>query len=237
MSYLAQAEGLVNRLNYLLISQGLFTEKEKRCRKGSSGTGDLLYVQQYIHKEKLNETKKKVSMAWIDFKNSYDLVPQSWIIDCHKMYKISYQVIRFIEERMKNWRVELIAGVKKSSAEGKIQRGIFQGALLSPLLFVIAMILLNPIFRKCPIGYKLPKSQEKINYLMYMSIIKLFAKNEEELETLIYRIWHFKKCTMLIMQNGKCQITEGIELPNIKKIRTLGEKVTNKYWRYGKQIS
>ena len=34
-------------------------------------------------------------------------------------------------------------------------------------------------------GYKFTKSQEKINPLMYMDDIKLFAKNEEELETLI----------------------------------------------------
>ena len=33
--------------------------------------------------------------------------------------------------------------------------------------------------------YKIHKSQEKINHLMYMDVIKLFAKNEKELETLI----------------------------------------------------
>ena len=31
--------------------------------------------------------------------------------------------------------------------------------------------------------YKLHKSQEKTNHLMYVDDIKLFAKNEKELET------------------------------------------------------
>ena len=52
-------------------------------------------------------------------------------------------------------------------------------------MFVIAMIPLNHILKKYTAGYKLSKSQEKINHLMYMDDIKLFAKNEKELETLI----------------------------------------------------
>ena len=64
---------------------------------------------------------------------------------------------------MATWRVELTAG-KKSLSEVKIQRGIFQGDALSLLLFVISMMPLNHIFRKCTAGYKLSKSQENINH-------------------------------------------------------------------------
>ena len=45
------------------------------------------------------------------------------------------------------------------------------------------MMPLNHILRKCTAGYKLTKSQEKINPQMYMDDIKLFVKNEKELET------------------------------------------------------
>ena len=83
--------------------------------------------------------------------------------------------------------MELTAG-GKILAEAKIQRGIFQGDALSPLQFMFAMIPLNPILRKCTSGYKLSRSQEKINHLMYMDDIKLFAKNEKPLETLIHAI-------------------------------------------------
>ena len=43
------------------------------------------------------------------------------------MYKISHEIINFIEKKnKKNWRVELTGG-GKSLAETKIQIGIFQG--------------------------------------------------------------------------------------------------------------
>ena len=35
------------------------------------------------------------------------MVPQKWIIDCRKIYKITDKVMKFIEETMKNWCVEL----------------------------------------------------------------------------------------------------------------------------------
>ena len=75
-----------------------------------------------------------------------------------------------------------------TAREAKIQRGVFQGDALSPLLFIMAMMPLNHILRKYTSGYKLSRSQEKINHLMYMDDIKLFAKNEKELETLIHAV-------------------------------------------------
>ena len=49
------------------------------------------------------------------------MVPQNWIIDCLKTFKISDKVIKFIENAMKNRRVELTTG-GKSLTEVKIQR-------------------------------------------------------------------------------------------------------------------
>ena len=101
----------------------MFPEERKGCRKGSRGTGELLYIDQHI----LNESKtrrKNLHMAWIDYKKAYDMVPQSWIINWLKMYKISDEIINFIEKTMKTWKVELIAG-GRSLAEAKIQRGTF----------------------------------------------------------------------------------------------------------------
>ena len=74
--------------------------------------------------------------------NDNNKVPQNWMINCYKMYKISHEVITFIEKTMKAWKVELTAG-GRSLAEAKIQRGIFQRDALSPLVFIIAMMPLK----------------------------------------------------------------------------------------------
>ena len=123
--------------------------------------------------------------------------------------------------------MELTAG-GRSLAKAKVQRGTFQGEALSPLLFIIAMMPLNHILRKCTAGYKLSESQEKINHLMYMDDIKLFAKNEKELEILIHAVriysqdigieFGIEKCAMLVMNGGKRHLTGGMALLNQDKI-------------------
>ena len=50
------------------------------------------------------------------------------------------------------------------------------------------MMPLSHELKKCTGEYKLHKSQKKINHLMYMNDIKLFAKNEKEMETLIQAV-------------------------------------------------
>ena len=83
-------------------------------------------------------------------------------------------------------------------------------------------------------GYKLHKLQVKINHLIYMDDIKLFAENKkiirnpntdnEDIQSR-YRdkIW-YRKYSMLIIRRRKRQMTL-----NQGKISTVGEKKTYKY--------
>ena len=132
---------------------------------------------------------------------------------------------------------------KKGLAEAKIQKGIFQGDALSPLQFIPVIRPLYHILRKCTARYKLSRSQEKINHLMYIYDIKLFAKNEKKknkLETLIHAIriyshdirmeFAMEKCAILVMRSGKRHLTDGMELPNQEKIKILWEKETYNYF-------
>ena len=71
---------------YSLTRYGLFPDEQKECCKGTRGTAELLYIDQLI----LNEGKtrrKNQAMAWIDNKMAYDIVPQSWILNCIKCTK------------------------------------------------------------------------------------------------------------------------------------------------------
>ena len=118
----------------------------------------------------------------------------------------------------------------------KIPRGINQRDSLWSLLFVIAMRTLNYIFKKSTRGNKFSnsnsKSQEKKNNFMYMDVIKKFAKNENELESLIQIIKYIwpemdfgiEKSVILIRKSGKRETLESI--------RTLGKKeYLRLYWK------
>ena len=92
------------------------------------------------------------------------------------MYKISDKMIKFITEATKNWNVELTVG-KKNFSSGKYLQRHLPGRLTS-FLFVIEMGPLSYILSKCIEGENFTKSPEKINQVMYMDNLKLFAKNE-----------------------------------------------------------
>ena len=42
--------------------------------------------------------KRNLSMAWIDFKKAYDMVPHSWIIDCLETVGINEKIRRLLAE-------------------------------------------------------------------------------------------------------------------------------------------
>ena len=63
-------------------------------------------------------------MMWIDYKKAYDMVPKSWIIDCLQVYKISGEVIKFIENTMTNRSIEQTAKGKKLNWDENPERNM-----------------------------------------------------------------------------------------------------------------
>ena len=59
---------------------GNYWKKQKEFRRKSRGTNDLLFIDEMIMRE-VKMRKQNLSLAWIDCKRSYDIVPYSWIID------------------------------------------------------------------------------------------------------------------------------------------------------------
>ena len=85
----------------------------------------------------------------------------------HKLYR----------ENHENLESEIDKGRKKVNWIKDPNRYISRCTIYCTLLFIIAMMTLNHLLRKSTVGYKLSRSQEKINHLMYMDDIKLFARN------------------------------------------------------------
>ena len=61
-----------------LDQEKLLPKEQKECRKGSRGIKDLLYIDRAVIKE-VKSKSKNLAMAWIDYKNAYDMVPHSWL--------------------------------------------------------------------------------------------------------------------------------------------------------------
>ena len=110
---------------------------------------------------------------------------------------------------------------------------------MSPLLFGIYMIPLSQILRKLKSGYTL-KNGEKLNHLLFMDDLKIFAKSEREINGLISTVqilsndigieFEIKKCGVLVLKRGAVVSSEGVEMPDGERIKEV-EKNGYRYLR------
>ena len=115
-----------------------------------------------------------------------------------------------------------------------VRRGIFQGDSLSPLLFVIALLPLTHTLRETGMGYQQEKNGAKVNHLFFMDDLKLYGKNDKEIESLIKTVWKSSedikmesgilKCALVLLQRGKKTKWEGIQLLNGEEIGEAGAR-------------
>ena len=95
---------------------------------------------------------------------------------------------------MKNWATELTP-CGENLGRVDIRRGIFQDDSLSPLLSVICMIPLTKVLRKIKACYVIKEGNLKVNHLLFMDDLKLFRKNEREIDTLVKTVQVISKDT------------------------------------------
>ena len=129
-----------------------------------------------------------MAVTWIDYRKAYDMVPHSWM----ELFRIAVNMRSFVNAAMKQWNTELNAG-KQRLGNGKIRCGIFQGDSLSPPLFVLGMILLTLVLKQTKASYEVKKGGEKINQLLLMDDLKLFVKNQDQIDSLVNTVKMFQK--------------------------------------------
>ena len=132
---------------------------------------------------------------------------------------------------MKSWQT-ILTSESEELARVNIERKIFQGDSLSPLLFVIRLISLSHILRKVTAGYRVGKrKQKRINHLLFMDDLTLYGSNEREAEKLTNTVriltkdirmeFGVDKCPHVTMKRGKIVNTGGIELTSGEIIEEL----------------
>ena len=134
------------KLYHHLERNGLLTDEQNGCRKGSRGSKDQLLVDKAILKS-CRRRLTNLSMAWIDYKKAYDMVPHSWILKYLEMVGAAKNMISIISNSMVNWKTVLTSG-GMALGQVDIRRGIFQGDSLSPLLFIVIMLPLTLAYEK-----------------------------------------------------------------------------------------
>ena len=90
---------------------------------------------------------------------------------------------------MSFWKTNLILSHENGTLRSNpidVKCGIFQGDSLSPLIFCLALAPLSQILNDTGYGYKI--HNRYINHLFYMDDLKLFAKNDNDLEGMLQTV-------------------------------------------------
>ena len=154
--------------------------KQKACLKGTRGTGDLLYIEQHISSESKTR-RKNLAMVWMGiqkglwhsfltmFQNEQNIRRSHWI---------NRENHGKLESRFDNRK-------KKLSWSENPERGLpWKCAIIITICYRDddTQPRSKEVHRPIEISQIAGK---KINYLMCMDDIKLFARNEKQLEILI----------------------------------------------------
>lgn len=95
-----------------------------------------------MYLEKLWEQKDRFKHSLVSYKKAYDMFPHSLIIATMGMVGLAGNILDRIEQSINKWKTNLYADGKILGSVS-IWRGIFQGDLLSPIPFVIALLPLT----------------------------------------------------------------------------------------------
>jgi hypothetical protein len=162
-------------------------------------------------------------------------VPHSWIEKSMELVGVNDSMVKFCKYSIEKGNAKLQLKTNQEliiSKPIKINRGIFQGDSLSPLLSRIALTPLILELHRSGYRYRVHGSERKISHLLYMDELKLIEKNEE-LRGEIRIVKTFsndmkmefgpEKCAKISAKKGKVQRKKhagNIAVNEIRKLKT-----------------
>jgi len=229
---------LVSEIIYRHLEKAnLLPSEQKGCRKKCRGTKDHLLVDKLVM-NMAKHKKKNLYMAWIDYSKAYDSVPHSWILECLKLYNVHPQICELLNNVMQCWKIQLFCS-NSYYGDVRIQRGIYQGDSLSPLLFVMALMPLSTILNSTNKGFVVDKDRLVLNHLLYLDDLKLFARSRSELESLVKTVKLFsdaihmrfgiEKCATASISRGKLVVSDDLAVTEDTVIPAMNAPDSYKY--------
>ena len=232
---------ITSRMNHHIQAFNIIPAEQKGNASNTFGTIDQLSINKMIMEE-AKKKKRNISTAWIDYQKAYDSVPHDWIIETLKIHKFDSITIKFFEKTMINWQTSLHLNHDCGSIETdqfSINTGIFQGDSCSGTFFILSLLPLSWLLKQSNLGYRINNMNDVISHLLFMDDLKLYASNDQQLESQIKIVKTFSddirmnfginKCNKVTIKRGNITKTNDVVMDNGDILKTLDQ---NKQYRY-----
>ena len=88
--------GIISERLYIYLEEtNTMPHQQKGCRRKCRGTKHQLLIDKMLM---MNSKRRKtnLSMAWIDYKKAFNMIPHSWPIECLEIYGADENALRFL---------------------------------------------------------------------------------------------------------------------------------------------
>ncbi|VEN51470.1 unnamed protein product [Callosobruchus maculatus] len=202
--------------------------------------------------EQTRKEHRNLHTCFIDYKKAFDSVPHSWLMKTLQIYKINPGLRQFLKSTMETWRTNIHLQAHDGhiqTDELHIRRGIFQGDSLSSLWFCLCLNPLSNTLNSTNHGFNIrhhKADQHKINHLLYMDDIKLYAATEVQLRELlkitevytsdIRMEFGMSKCKVLHINKGQWKNQPEKEVVTGQPLDNMDKDETYKYLGFNQNV-
>ena len=217
------------------LAEKRLSENQLGFREGR-GTRDAI-CQIRLLSERMVSKNKKIFACFIDYKKAFDKVSHSRLIQVLKKYEVPPEEIRLISNLYWSQTAQ-IRGKSEDSRSFKIEKGVRQGCVLSPVFFnMYSEELINEALQD---ESGLEVNGMTINNIRFADDTVLLASTEGELQRLLDKInesckaygmeLNAKKTKVMVIEKQpgtKIVIkSNGVTLEQVKQYKYLGTLIT-----------
>lgn len=204
-AYKLYAEILRHRLEKEVEEHKLLPESQAGFRKKSSTIDNIYVLNHIVQREKEKEKgEEKIYALFIDLKAAFDKVNRSKLWEILEEKEVSNGLIWRLKKIYEDTKATI--RTKKGLSRGfRIDKGVRQGCVLSPILFNLYIADLDSALEKRGIG-GVALGTDRIWSLAYADDIILLAKNKEAMEDMMQTLKRFLKERDMILSAEKTKI-------------------------------
>ena len=158
-----------------------------RARPRCSGTTDNLLVDRMVCHDSRN-SKKNLSMAWIDVRKAFDSESQEWLLEMMFLHKFPSWLCNTTKRLCQSWNTKITVRRREGMETSDVihfNKGLPHGDALCPRLFTL---YLNPVSWKLEVSERYKTSKPingKITHLLYIDNMKLYPTSESKLDRVL----------------------------------------------------